>query len=150
MCGSYSVSRRSRRWPLLIFFQLLNIAGINSQILYNSINFENTQKYKRYYLKALAIFMMTPYLSVRAKIKILRTDIQMFLLKYRKTKLRLWWRATSENKRKNRVTTITCTICSKSICKEHAIIKISCPECSIPQNVYKDSDWWLKQNFYCF
>jgi len=36
MCGNYSVSRRTRRWPLSIFFQLLNIAGINANILYNN------------------------------------------------------------------------------------------------------------------
>jgi hypothetical protein len=27
------VSRRTRRWPLCIFFQLLNIAGVNGNIL---------------------------------------------------------------------------------------------------------------------
>ncbi|XP_050064468.1 piggyBac transposable element-derived protein 4-like [Aphis gossypii] len=36
MKGKYSVSRNSRRWPLKIFFSVLNIAGINSQIIYAS------------------------------------------------------------------------------------------------------------------
>ncbi|KAE9524711.1 hypothetical protein AGLY_014761 [Aphis glycines] len=31
--GEYSVSRISCRWPLTIFFSLMNIAGINSQII---------------------------------------------------------------------------------------------------------------------
>ncbi|XP_060880495.1 piggyBac transposable element-derived protein 4-like [Metopolophium dirhodum] len=31
MCGNYSVSRRTRRWPLSIFFQLLNIAEVDVQ-----------------------------------------------------------------------------------------------------------------------
>ncbi|KAB0803248.1 hypothetical protein PPYR_00218 [Photinus pyralis] len=31
--GNYSVSRKSSRWPLTIFFSMLNIAGINSQII---------------------------------------------------------------------------------------------------------------------
>ncbi|XP_071053651.1 piggyBac transposable element-derived protein 4-like [Onthophagus taurus] len=34
MCAAYSISRVTRRWPLALFFTLLNIAGINSQILY--------------------------------------------------------------------------------------------------------------------
>ncbi|KFM56971.1 hypothetical protein X975_03242, partial [Stegodyphus mimosarum] len=29
MCGTYSVSRKSCRWPLTVFFGLLNITGIN-------------------------------------------------------------------------------------------------------------------------
>ena len=33
--GNYSVSKRTRRWPLCIFFHLVNIAGVNGQILYN-------------------------------------------------------------------------------------------------------------------
>jgi len=32
--GEYSVSRISCRWSLTIFFSLMNIAGINSQIIY--------------------------------------------------------------------------------------------------------------------
>ena len=31
LCGSYSVSRRTRRWPLCVFFHLGNIAGVNGQ-----------------------------------------------------------------------------------------------------------------------
>lgn len=34
--GEYSVSRNSHRWPLTVFFSLLNIAGINGQIIYKS------------------------------------------------------------------------------------------------------------------
>jgi len=34
--GEYSVSRNRHRWPLTVFFSLLNIAGINSQIIYKS------------------------------------------------------------------------------------------------------------------
>ena len=29
LCGNYSVSRRTRRWPLCVFFHLVNIAGLN-------------------------------------------------------------------------------------------------------------------------
>ena len=35
LCGNYSVSRRTRRWPLCVFFHLVNIAGVNGQILFN-------------------------------------------------------------------------------------------------------------------
>lgn len=41
MCKNYSVSRRTRRWPLVILFELLNIAGIKSQILFKAANIQN-------------------------------------------------------------------------------------------------------------
>jgi len=34
MCASYSVSRVTRRWPLAVFYILMNIAGINSWVIY--------------------------------------------------------------------------------------------------------------------
>ncbi|XP_043529513.1 piggyBac transposable element-derived protein 4-like isoform X2 [Frieseomelitta varia] len=36
LCGTYSTSRKSNRWPLVIFFRILDIAGINSQTIYNN------------------------------------------------------------------------------------------------------------------
>ncbi|UYV74496.1 hypothetical protein LAZ67_11003685 [Cordylochernes scorpioides] len=38
MCGTYSVGRRTNRWPLCLFFDLLNVAGINSGIIFKSLN----------------------------------------------------------------------------------------------------------------
>jgi hypothetical protein len=35
LCATYSCQRRTRRWPLAVFFALINIAGINSYVLYN-------------------------------------------------------------------------------------------------------------------
>lgn len=34
--GNYSVARINRRWPLTIFYSLLNTAGINSQLTIQS------------------------------------------------------------------------------------------------------------------
>ncbi|XP_049763322.1 uncharacterized protein LOC126091970 [Schistocerca cancellata] len=34
MCTSYSTQRTTRRWPLELFFRYLDIAGINSQVLF--------------------------------------------------------------------------------------------------------------------
>lgn len=33
MCASYNVARNTRRWPMVIFFSMLNMAGINSQVI---------------------------------------------------------------------------------------------------------------------
>lgn len=49
--GEYSVARISCRWPITIFFSLMNIAGINSQIIFR----DNTNQTitRRSYLKML-------------------------------------------------------------------------------------------------
>jgi len=39
MTENYSVARHSARWPLTVFYSLLNIGGLNSMIVYQ----ENTQ-----------------------------------------------------------------------------------------------------------
>jgi hypothetical protein len=37
--ASYDTARNSRRWPLTIFYSILNTAGLNSEIVYrNNIN----------------------------------------------------------------------------------------------------------------
>ncbi|GFR33460.1 DDE_Tnp_1_7 domain-containing protein [Trichonephila clavata] len=84
MCSTYSVSRRTRRWPLAIFFQLLNTAGINSQILYNAKHINEAQKFRRLFLKELSISLMKPHLEERAEIKTLPPDIRLFLSRYKR------------------------------------------------------------------
>ena len=67
MCGNYLVSRRTRRWPLSIFFQLLNIAGINANILYNNTQIEKKHMTKRSFLKSLSMNLMNNHLSERTQ-----------------------------------------------------------------------------------
>jgi hypothetical protein len=49
LCETCSVTRKSRRWPLTIFFSMLNMAGVNAQIIYNA-NIDNTDS-RRLFLK---------------------------------------------------------------------------------------------------
>lgn len=139
MCSSYSVSRRTRRWPLAIFFQLLNIAGINSQILYNAKHINEAQKFRRLFLKELSISLMKPHLEERAEIKTLPPDIRLFLNRYKKPQeerledeqpAKIRGRCFSCGRQKNRVTTMKCHVCNRSVCKEHANTVITCPECN--------------------
>lgn len=36
MCSLYNIARNSRRWPLTIFYNLLNICGINAMNVYSA------------------------------------------------------------------------------------------------------------------
>ncbi|GBP12719.1 Zinc finger BED domain-containing protein 1 [Eumeta japonica] len=34
-CSNYSCSRRTRRWPMVLFYRLIDLSGLNSYVLYN-------------------------------------------------------------------------------------------------------------------
>ena len=48
LCGTYSTSRKTNRWPLVVFCRFLDIAGINSQIIYAANNSSENIKRSRY------------------------------------------------------------------------------------------------------
>ena len=84
LCGNYSVSRRTRRWPFCIFFHLVNIAGVNGQVLYNKFrNSVDAVQNRRQFLKNLTISLMKPHLKNRASLQSLPADIQPILSKYK-------------------------------------------------------------------
>lgn len=51
LCSSYNVARNTKRWPMVVFFSMLNVAGINSQIIYNSN--QNECKRRRHFIRTL-------------------------------------------------------------------------------------------------
>ncbi|KAF2892455.1 hypothetical protein ILUMI_13720 [Ignelater luminosus] len=57
----YSVQRRSRRWPMVVAFAVLNISGVNSRVLYQcSANAQGIRRFK--YLEALGFRLLEPLL----------------------------------------------------------------------------------------
>nr|CAH7725495.1 unnamed protein product [Callosobruchus chinensis] len=71
----YDVSRISCRWPLTIFFSLLNIGAINSQIIHHS----NTgiKMERKDFLKSLAFYLMRPHQIKRFSVPNLPIDLKM-------------------------------------------------------------------------
>lgn len=66
-CAIYSVSKKTKRWPLTAFFVLLDVAGVNAQILYNASQSKFLQKYRRGFLKTLALALLKPHLQASIK-----------------------------------------------------------------------------------
>lgn len=60
----YSTSRKNNRWPLTLFFRLLDIAGINSIVILKANNVV-IQK-RRIYLRTLGIELAKEYIQKRA------------------------------------------------------------------------------------
>ena len=61
--STYSVSRKSARWPLTVFFALMNIAGINSQIVFESNTHANLKRSQ--YLKKLCRELVLDCVKIR-------------------------------------------------------------------------------------
>ncbi|XP_046670964.1 piggyBac transposable element-derived protein 4-like [Homalodisca vitripennis] len=75
MCKQYDTARNSRRWPLTIFFHLLNVGGVNALNIYRANhNNENVIRYK--YLSTRALDLMKPAIHRRISITTLPKEIQ--------------------------------------------------------------------------
>jgi hypothetical protein len=80
MTENYSVARHSARWPLIVFYSLLNIGGLNSMIVYQ----ENTQvkKTRLEFLKSLGRQLMEDQLKYRMTISSLPRPLKTRLQNY--------------------------------------------------------------------
>jgi Transposase IS4 len=143
MCAAYSVSRITKRWPLVIFYTMMNIAGINAQVLYSYSKHNNTPKVRRLFLKTLAFDLMKEHLASRAQILCLPSDISSFL------KMNYAVECTPDvyitpppkrgtcfecGRKKNAATSMKCTKCMRFVCKVHSKKVIICKQCSNNDN----------------
>lgn len=133
LCETYSVTRKSRRWPLTIFFSMLNIAGINAQIIYKA-NTDNSDR-RRLFLKKLALEMISCHTSQRMSNPRIPRAIRSSLkrcaastssnaepepeLVEPQAKLALT-RCEECPRSRDRKTRFRCHSCNKRVCLEHA------------------------------
>lgn len=137
MKGTYSVSRKSARWPLTIFFTLLNIAGINSKLVYEANTKANITR--RHYLKDLSMSLTKDYILHRLQEGRIPTEMRAVACRIVDVRGEDLVRPRREtpgrcqfcSSKKNRKTSSSCHICHKSICVEHTMK--TCYNC-FPQN----------------
>lgn len=136
MTGTYSVSRRTNRWPLCVFFGLLNIAGVNAFVIHKARS-DSNDLVRKDFLKLLAVTMIQPYLHERVVIisipQHIKNRIRAIIpqvepppepsqpVSRRKVRCGLCtWK-------KDRKTKISCAKCNVAICGEHT--KQICVNC---------------------
>lgn len=130
--NQYSVSRMNNRWPLTIFFTLLNIAGMNSQIVHKLNTVTNDVLPKREYLKQLALTLTKAHLLCRSNTQTLPFFLHFRIKEILEISVNPSTKMEDNNKaanvtikcgfcprRKNRKTKTTCTKCDSPICGEH-------------------------------
>ncbi|XP_063931144.1 piggyBac transposable element-derived protein 4-like [Zophobas morio] len=72
LCAAYDCARNTRRWPMVVFYSLLNIAGINSLIIYSMNNNIDSIK-RREFSKRLSFHLIESHMRRRAMQGIPRT-----------------------------------------------------------------------------
>ena len=139
LCHTYSCSRKTRRWPLCLFYNLLNIVGVNSMILLagSDAPAKEVMKNRRSFLKALAMDLVKPHMLSRLGVPTLPRELRETICRFQmvtyeevatsKPKPSAGRCAFCERSR-DRKSRIKCAMCRKFICLEHQ--KKVCPNCS--------------------
>lgn len=141
MCENYSVARISNRWPLVVFFDILNIAGINSKIVYNKNTMRDMSR--RNFLYSLSLDLVQPQMkrrfytktvpkSIRSRISILLDIVEpMPGTSSNETELDslspkrprpMKGRCYICRRNRDKTSRTSCKRCIKFVCMEHRII----------------------------
>ncbi|XP_069595586.1 piggyBac transposable element-derived protein 4-like [Ranitomeya imitator] len=139
MCSTFSVSRNTKRWPMVIFFTMLNLGGINSQVIYLENQLEPLRR--RAYLKKLAHELVLGELRRRSMKTIgIPSSLQDRLKRFRPEddsenppplpppKRRRCTTCTMESGHR-RLSNYECHKCHNAVCLSHA--KMTCNSCSL-------------------
>lgn len=81
LCASYNVARSTRRWPMVIFYHVLNVAAINSRVIF--LGNQNIFSSRREYLKRLGLELLKEQLQRRSQIVRLPRELQIKLQQYK-------------------------------------------------------------------
>lgn len=134
LSATYDVSRNSKRWPMMIFYGLLNMAAINANIIYR----ENVgiKIKRREFIRKLGMDLMADYLREREKNLRIPRDTRKRIADHfgepsfseaPNKKTTGYTRCRDCPSKKDRKTKYYCSDCYKPLCMEHAIFQ--CKDC---------------------
>lgn len=139
ICSNMSCNRKTRRWPMAIFYNMLNISAVNSYVIYsyNSYKIQKKPIPRRDFMLDLSNSLITPWLEIRKKCPSLRRPIREDIYTILNQDMSEDRPVAVEPKRticsycpnrKRRMTTTYCISCRRAICAEHRAK--SCIQCA--------------------
>ena len=146
MCASYSISRVTRRWPLAVFYILMNTAGINSWVIYTIKPPSDEPQRRILFLKNLSLSLMKEHLVSRSQIPSLPRDVSTFLERYHPLPVeddgdgtagrppKKWGSFFMCRWQKNSSASMKCDQCNPFICKQNSkkqIIWANCGDANV-------------------
>ncbi|XP_066970873.1 piggyBac transposable element-derived protein 4-like isoform X3 [Macrobrachium rosenbergii] len=134
LCSIYNVSRNTRRWPVTVFYTILNVAGINAYNIFMANS--QTAIRRRKFLKELGLKLVEDHIQHRKTNPHLRKDLKRKIQHFSASKELppkrhredFIQRCSLCPRSKDRKTRNCCQKCYKPICLEHAIH--ICVDCS--------------------
>jgi hypothetical protein len=149
LCHKYSVKRPTRRWPMCIFYGLLDIAAVNSMViwLHNNPQWQPGVKHKRrLFLEELGLQLVHTYLVNRAANPVgLHSEIRAAMslcgvtCASNEKKRPVPSRSLPAKKKRcavcprnvDRKVATVCTICSRHVCPQHSSLNhVVCKDCN--------------------
>lgn len=137
MSAQYSCSRKTRRWPLCIFYGILNSANLNSYIIYrdNMHLSKQTPMSRNNFLFMLAEDLMRPWMIERLENRSIRIGIRTSIAEQLRIPMpvppepmnRKAGRCNICPRSKDTKTTIYCADCRQFTCKTHS--SVVCDNC---------------------
>ncbi|XP_046960296.1 piggyBac transposable element-derived protein 4-like [Vanessa cardui] len=133
MCSNMSTNRKTMRWPMCIFYNMLNLAAINAYAIYVSNNVRNHKKpmSRRDFVMKLGDQLMEPWLRQRLQTVGLRRNIRVMIedilgesftveapLPSTSNARKICYLCPSKARR---MTKHRCTRCGKAICGPHNV-----------------------------
>ncbi|XP_052758211.1 uncharacterized protein LOC128202326 [Galleria mellonella] len=64
LCANYNCARATRRWPMVVFYAMLNVSTINSQVIYIANN-SNSKSLRWHFIENLAMKLIEPHIRER-------------------------------------------------------------------------------------
>ena len=142
MIGTYSRSRQTRRWPLKLFYNPLDVAALNAYTIYRQVHpdQQSTDGSRRRFLTDLADSLILPHMKTRKKIPQLQKATKEAMMRcglsFSYTSFYTPENILQKRKRcslcpltKDRKVAKCCSRCSRLVCPEHSITTITCNEC---------------------
>lgn len=141
MCSIMSTSRKTNRWPLCLFYDILNLILVNTYVIYvsNTIRNGNKPMTRRHFALEMADEMMKPWLKERYQTVTLPRNLKQNIAAILKIDDPLEGSSQEVCKtrktcsycpaKKRRMTTTYCKGCKKPICREHIVP--TCNHCSM-------------------
>lgn len=137
-CMTYSTSRRTRRWTMAIFFAILDIASVNSYVLYKSCA-KSEDLSRLNFMKKLSYQLVKDHLSRRFYNERLPRELRLIQGKILKQPLPSKCHNADEplNKRKrcqlcprskDKKTNLMCESCHRAVCRD--CLAIICKDCN--------------------
>ena len=139
MCSLYSCSRKTRRWPLCVLYEMLNIVAVNSYVIYSSNMRRNRWSIisRNNFLEELTFLFIRPWAEERAAQRRMEksardTVSSVFDITLSQQLLAFqgngrWRRCIYCCRGKNTKVKPTCSSCGASICPTHS--RFVCPQC---------------------